>query len=75
MAQAKLTWINAVNAASLDVGSFVQRFYKLPFANTSRATVEPSEVGLSDLFMVRGREAGLSAPTKVDITMVNILFS
>jgi hypothetical protein len=41
---------------------------------THSATVEPSEVGLSDRFMVEGRRYGRAARPALDITMVRSYF-
>jgi hypothetical protein len=70
MAQAQHIWQFSVTHASMVIGNFVQRFYQLPFASTDKSTVEPSEVGLSDQFMIEGNKAGQSVRPPLYITMV-----
>jgi hypothetical protein len=69
--QSMITFKNAITDGSKIVGEFVQRFYKLRWAANNKLTVTPSELGLSDLFMIKGYEAGIAAQPQLSIRMVN----
>jgi hypothetical protein len=56
MARTRQSMHNAVTQASTGIGNFVRDFYdNVQFAMTQRGTKEPSELGLSDRFMVESR--------------------
>jgi hypothetical protein len=54
---AKTTFETAILSASLKLGEYDQSFYKLGYATEKTIFSTPSEVGLSDRFMVEVTES------------------